>query len=413
MNQTRIKCPYCGEEIASTAKKCRFCGEWLPALGGTIQPQPAQRHEPQPQKQSASAAPQQQIQQPECQPQPQILHHDPIRQPDNQDTTHSLNDAPESVTSTLPSFFEEYFVKPYIRQYADFKSCTGRRAFWLSMLTLLIVNAGITGLVMLIVGLGGMSMGILLAAGIICGLWSLASIVPSIAIGCRRLRDAGKSPLLYLMSLIPLVGPIILLVLWCKKSRYDHLDENAAFKPIDIVIAGVCIILLAGGIISLGKGVGNMLGGMNDYEAEYYSDKDSEIEGYLVDTIYDNNDTIESLGNDYAESQMMQEDYNEFGFNNGMNYLDGNMISKQGKKFPFKLQFSYDSSTGEISNVIYHNVNYGVTIKLIGYENSEGDIVLEGKDGQKPFMIKFSGVSTYAGDAWSGDFHMNVELFKQ
>lgn len=25
----RKKCPFCGEEIAATAKKCRFCGEWL------------------------------------------------------------------------------------------------------------------------------------------------------------------------------------------------------------------------------------------------------------------------------------------------------------------------------------------------------------------------------------------------
>ena len=25
----KMKCPYCGEEIAATAKKCKHCGEWL------------------------------------------------------------------------------------------------------------------------------------------------------------------------------------------------------------------------------------------------------------------------------------------------------------------------------------------------------------------------------------------------
>lgn len=405
MNQTRIKCPYCGEDIAATAKKCRFCGEWLPTAATPAQQQPIPQLVQQPVQQP--------VYQPLTQTQPPIAQ-TPLQQPVNTDTTHPLNDTPEIDTSTLPSFFEEYFIKPYIRQYADFKSCTGRKAFWLAVLALLIVNTGVTGLAMLIIGLSGMSMGALLAAGIICGLWSLAMILPGIAIGCRRLRDAGKSPLMYLLSLIPLVGPVILLVFWCKESQYDHSDENVAFKPVDIIITAVSIVLFIGGIISLGKCVSNMFGGMNDFDAEYYMNNDIESEEYLLEEVSGgDNDTSEIISNDYSESQIIAETDSEFGFSNGINFLEGNMISKKGQRFPFTLQFSYDTSTGEISNVIYRNVNYNVTIKLTGHEDSYGNIVMEGKDGRKPFIIQFTGNGSYTGDAWSGNFHQDIELFKQ
>ena len=29
MDEDRIKCPYCSEQIIVDAKKCRFCGEWF------------------------------------------------------------------------------------------------------------------------------------------------------------------------------------------------------------------------------------------------------------------------------------------------------------------------------------------------------------------------------------------------
>lgn len=420
MNQTRIKCPYCGEDIAATAKKCRFCGEWLPTAAPPVQQQPMQ----QPMQQPAyrQSVQQQHViqQQPIYQrPQPEqsqtIQQMQTAQQPVYQEPDSSHVEAATDEDDIVPpSFFEEYFIKPYIRQYADFKSCTGRKAFWLAVLALLIVNTGVTGLAMLIIGLSGMSMGALLAAGIICGLWSLAMILPGIAIGCRRLRDAGKSPWIYLLSLIPLVGPIILLAFWCKESLYDHSDDIAAFKPVDIIITAVSIVLFIGGIISLGKGVSNMFGGMNDFDAEYYMNNDNENEAYLLEEVSgEDNDTSEIISNDYTESQIIAETDTEFGFSNGMNYFDGNMISKQGKRYPFKLQFTYDTSTGEISNAVYHNVNYGTTIKLTGYENSDGDIVLEGKDGRKPFIIQFTGNGSYTGDAWSGDFHQDIELFKQ
>ncbi|HLV23575.1 MAG TPA: DUF805 domain-containing protein [Moheibacter sp.] len=43
-------------------------------------------------------------------------------------------------------------------------------------------------------------------------LYSLAVIIPSLAVAVRRLHDIGKSGWYYLIGLIPFVGPIIMLV---------------------------------------------------------------------------------------------------------------------------------------------------------------------------------------------------------
>ncbi len=47
----------------------------------------------------------------------------------------------------------------------------------------------------------------------------LASTIPSIAVAVRRLHDAGLSSWRLLWLLLPLIGPIILLVHWAKTSQ--------------------------------------------------------------------------------------------------------------------------------------------------------------------------------------------------
>ena len=50
------------------------------------------------------------------------------------------------------------------------------------------------------------------------GLYSLAALVPGLAVSWRRMHDIGKSGAYYCFILIPLVGAIILLVWMCKDS---------------------------------------------------------------------------------------------------------------------------------------------------------------------------------------------------
>jgi uncharacterized membrane protein YhaH (DUF805 family) len=50
-------------------------------------------------------------------------------------------------------------------------------------------------------------------------IYNLAIIIPGIAVCIRRLHDVGKSGWFYLIGLIPLIGAIWLLVLFCTEGQ--------------------------------------------------------------------------------------------------------------------------------------------------------------------------------------------------
>ena len=54
--------------------------------------------------------------------------------------------------------------------------------------------------------------------GILQGLYSLATLLPSLAVGCRRLHDIGRSGWWIFIAIIPIVGWIILIVWYAKDS---------------------------------------------------------------------------------------------------------------------------------------------------------------------------------------------------
>lgn len=54
---------------------------------------------------------------------------------------------------------------------------------------------------------------------ILTSIWSIGVLLPSLAVTFRRLHDVGKSGWYYLFILIPLVGPILLIVWLATDSK--------------------------------------------------------------------------------------------------------------------------------------------------------------------------------------------------
>ena len=108
---------------------------------------------------------------------------------------------------------------PYIeviQKYAVFEGRAKRTEFWLFALISVIISIVLGVLDAVILGSNPGEFQILPT------LYGLAVLVPSLAVGCRRLHDSGKSGWLQLIFLIPLVGLIIMIVLFVLPSGDDN-----------------------------------------------------------------------------------------------------------------------------------------------------------------------------------------------
>lgn len=102
--------------------------------------------------------------------------------------------------------FETYFLDIFKFKFAQFNGRARRSEYWYFVLFNLIVSLGL-GMVDVFTGLGFLS-----------GLYGLIAIIPSIAVGVRRLHDTGKSGLWLLVALIPFIGWIILIYFMVQDS---------------------------------------------------------------------------------------------------------------------------------------------------------------------------------------------------
>jgi uncharacterized membrane protein YhaH (DUF805 family) len=105
-------------------------------------------------------------------------------------------------------------VQTCFTKYADFDGCASRSEFWWFTLFCWIAS-------MLLNFFGGNAAS---------GIFSLATLLPTLAVGARRLHDTDRSGWWQLLWLVPVVGWIVLIIFLVqegKSNRYTAPSEAA------------------------------------------------------------------------------------------------------------------------------------------------------------------------------------------
>lgn len=101
-----------------------------------------------------------------------------------------------------------------LKKYAVFKGRAPRAEYWYFALFYFITFI-VLGILDKVIGTAQMVMG----SGLLGTLYSLAVLIPSLAVSVRRLHDTNRSGWWLLLYLVPLVGAIVLLVFFVQDSK--------------------------------------------------------------------------------------------------------------------------------------------------------------------------------------------------
>ena len=104
-----------------------------------------------------------------------------------------------------------------IKNYLGFSGRAHRTEFWMFVLVNLVICI-VIGMVEGVLGIRSAETGV----GPLTSLYSLAVLLPSIAVAIRRLHDIGRSGWWLLIGFVPVVGGLVLLVFYCLDSVPDN-----------------------------------------------------------------------------------------------------------------------------------------------------------------------------------------------
>ena len=116
--------------------------------------------------------------------------------------------------------FNRYFIDTIKNRYAQFTGRASRSEFWYFALFYFLLDVAAiiidTYLLNPVLGIVPKQAG---QGGVLQMLFALALLVPSIALGIRRLHDIGKSGWWYLLVFIPVIGWFVLLYFYILDSQ--------------------------------------------------------------------------------------------------------------------------------------------------------------------------------------------------
>ncbi len=148
--------------------------------------------------------------------------------------------SPAYDASSRPSVTMAQAVRLWLKNWRNFSGRASRSEYWWVVLASAILSVVVSMLfvaaVIAAAAVGNasdptMSVLVLLLTGIM-GIVGLATIVPSLSLGIRRLHDVNQSGWLYLLSFVPYIGGIILIVLMAQPSNPAGARFDDASQPL-------------------------------------------------------------------------------------------------------------------------------------------------------------------------------------
>ena len=109
----------------------------------------------------------------------------------------------------------ENFKDIITNKYAQFKGRANKAEFWQFILVYFVISVAFSVLMQLFAGVNALRIIFMVLQFIVM----LALLVPSLAVGVRRMHDIGKSGSWLFINLIPFIGSIWFLLLAIKESE--------------------------------------------------------------------------------------------------------------------------------------------------------------------------------------------------